>query len=459
MALPLPTPFITNVPKRFLLSYKLILKMVLFALLISASNIAYAQQAYLASSGNATAKGNIANNPVGQGAYMFNTGINAYAQQDFPVGFSLDKLGLTSSTSLGGAYSLRLLSSFYSGPLVRIAIGSGFYDVYPDASAGLAFSLSSPVSAAYSTYDAAPTGATGTTLSTIIGSNTATVAIWYDQTVVHNYNAIQGNLSAQPQIINAGTINTANGKPAIKFSGTQFMLVTTTGLNFHMSGSIVYNAASGNTNSGNAGAWYTMAGIVGSEQGGVVNDWGYGVYNNKFTVGIGNIDGYSDASYGAGASVNDGTTRQTTWTRNYSSGVVAIYNNGASEGSNTLPAGERNAVQSFSIGSSVPDGSFGFTGTISEIALFPIVYNLTERQAVEGSQSTYYNITAVTGSISTSGTLSALTTTRGTASASTTFNVSGTGLSSGILIAPPAGFEVSINNSSFSPTITVGTGW
>jgi gliding motility-associated-like protein len=458
MALPLPTPFITNVPKRFLLSYKLILKMVLFALLISAFNIAYAQQAYLASSGNATAKGNIANNPVGQGAYMFNTGINAYAQQDFPVGFSLDKLGLTSSTSLGGAYSLRLLSSFYSGPLVRIAIGSSFYDVYPDASAGLAFSLSSPVSAAYSTYDAAPTGATGTTLSTIIGSNTATVAIWYDQTVVHNYNAIQGNLSAQPQIINAGTINTANGKPAIKFSGTQFMLVTTTGLNFHMSGSIVYNAASGNTNSGNAGAWYTMAGIVGSEQGGVVNDWGYGVYNNKFTVGIGNIDGYSDASYGAGASVNDGTTRQTTWTRNYSSGVVAIYNNGVAEGSNTLPAGERNAVQSFSIGSSVPDGSFGFTGTISEIALFPIVYNLTERQAVEGSQSTYYNITAVTGSISTSGTLSALTTTRGTASASTTFNVSGTGLSSGILIAPPVGFEVSTNNSSFSPTITVGTG-
>jgi hypothetical protein len=173
MALPLPTPYTLNAKKRFLLSYKLILKTVLFALLISTLNIAHAQQIYLASGGNATAKGSFANNPVGQGAYMFNTGSNAYTRQDLPVGFSLDKLGLTSSTSLGGAYSLRLLSSFYSGPLVRIAIGSSFYDVYPDASASLAFSLSSPVSAAYSTYDAAPTGATATTLSTVIGSNSA----------------------------------------------------------------------------------------------------------------------------------------------------------------------------------------------------------------------------------------------------------------------------------------------
>jgi hypothetical protein len=173
MALPLPTPYTLSTPKSLLLSYKLILRTALFALLISTFNIAHAQQAYLASGGNATAKGSFAKNPVGQGAYMFNTGTNAYAQQDFPVGFSLDKLGLTSSTALGGAYSLRLLSSFYSGPLVRITIGSSFYDVYPDASESLAFSLSSLVSAAYSTYDAAPTGATGTTLSTIIGSNSA----------------------------------------------------------------------------------------------------------------------------------------------------------------------------------------------------------------------------------------------------------------------------------------------
>lgn len=58
--------------------------------------------------------------------------------------------------------------------------------------------------------------------------------------------------------------------------------------------------------------------------------------------------------------------------------------------------------------------------------------------------------------ISTSGSLSALTTTFGTPSATTSFNLSGTNLTSPISVAAPAGFEVSTDNSTFSPTITVG---
>jgi gliding motility-associated-like protein len=54
-------------------------------------------------------------------------------------------------------------------------------------------------------------------------------------------------------------------------------------------------------------------------------------------------------------------------------------------------------------------------------------------------------------------TLAALSTTYGTASASGTFNVSGTGLTAGILVTPPVGFEVSTNNTTFTNTITIGT--
>jgi len=66
------------------------------------------------------------------------------------------------------------------------------------------------------------------------------------------------------------------------------------------------------------------------------------------------------------------------------------------------------------------------------------------------------NITTLGPVISTTGTLSALSATYGSASASGTFNVSGTNLTAGILVTPPAGFEVSADNSTFSGTVTIG---
>jgi len=58
--------------------------------------------------------------------------------------------------------------------------------------------------------------------------------------------------------------------------------------------------------------------------------------------------------------------------------------------------------------------------------------------------------------INTSGNLSALSTTYGTASSSTSFTVSGTYMSAGILVTPPSGFEVSLDNIAFGPTVNVG---
>jgi gliding motility-associated-like protein len=59
--------------------------------------------------------------------------------------------------------------------------------------------------------------------------------------------------------------------------------------------------------------------------------------------------------------------------------------------------------------------------------------------------------------ITTNGTLTALTATYSKASStSTSFNVSGTSLTTGILVTPPTGFEVSTDNVNFSHTLTVG---
>lgn len=57
--------------------------------------------------------------------------------------------------------------------------------------------------------------------------------------------------------------------------------------------------------------------------------------------------------------------------------------------------------------------------------------------------------------INTVGLPNPVNTTYGTASVSGSFAVSGTNLSAGILVTPPAGFEVSIDNVNFSPTLTI----
>lgn len=62
----------------------------------------------------------------------------------------------------------------------------------------------------------------------------------------------------------------------------------------------------------------------------------------------------------------------------------------------------------------------------------------------------------LTPTISETGTPNSVNTTYGTASLSSSFSVSGSNMQQGILVTPPAGFEVSINNATFSPTVTAG---
>ena len=68
-----------------------------------------------------------------------------------------------------------------------------------------------------------------------------------------------------------------------------------------------------------------------------------------------------------------------------------------------------------------------------------------------------YTEAAPPPSISVVNNLSALTTVYGTASSSTSFNVSGTYMQGGILVTPPAGYEVSLSSGSgYAATVTVG---
>ena len=161
---------------------------------------------------------------------------------------ALNNIGLTSTTPSASAYSLRKMSSNYAGPLARITIGSNYYDVYPDTTSGL-FALTSPISAAVTTYNAAVAIASANALSTVItaGTTNATVAIWYDQSGNSN-NVIQATTANQPRIINQGTIETLNGMPTLRFIGASANFMESVN-NVNIAGASSVNAVSSSISS------------------------------------------------------------------------------------------------------------------------------------------------------------------------------------------------------------------
>jgi hypothetical protein len=92
-------------------------------------------------------------------------------------------------------YSLRKLSNSYTGSAVRVRRSND------NSEQDIGF-----VGEALDTAS----------LSTFVGSNSAFVTKWYDQTN-NNRTAAQTTAGNQPRIVNAGTIETENGKPAINF--------------------------------------------------------------------------------------------------------------------------------------------------------------------------------------------------------------------------------------------------
>ena len=120
------------------------------------------------------------------------------------------------------AYSVRLLSSTYSGALVRIRKDTGGQpekDFYPDENGELSL-------------DSEDGG--NTRLGNWIGSNDGFVVTWYSQAGVSGRDATQSSASSQPKIISGGSLITDNGKAALEYtSGNQELTLSLDFTNTH----------------------------------------------------------------------------------------------------------------------------------------------------------------------------------------------------------------------------------
>lgn len=380
-----------------------------------------------------------------------NSGSSAqnFAIDDFTLNgttslMTLDKLGL-GSTLASAAYSLRLLNSNYTGPLVRIAIGSNFYDVYPDATTDKSFSLTSKISAAYTTYNAASTGSTANSLSTVVtnGVTNATGAIWYDQTGNSN-DAYQPTSANQPRLITAGAIVAFSSKPAFQFTSASTHSFQTTN-NISLANAASINAVSQAISAGASSSAFValvtqnyagtgqLSATLGRNGTSLLS---YGVYNGSSWQNSSSSSNYPTTPFIA--------------TGTYGGTNVNLYVNGR-----TATAASATA----SVGVSRPliigkrwDLTDGYNGYIGEVVVFNNTLSQSDRQAIEASQSNYFTIGVY--STNTDANLSALTTAAGTItpafdSSITTYNVSVSNATTSTTITPTVfinGATVKVNN-------------
>jgi hypothetical protein len=158
----------------------------------------------------------------------------------------------------GAAYSVRKLSSSYTGSALRVRRSSdnteqdiGFVGMYLDTTA----------------------------LTNFVGAGNGFVTKWYDQSG-NNRDAAQTTSSWQSKIVNSGTIITENGKPAIEFitNTVTGAKLTITGLTTQLNSSfLVSSVVKANTQTGYRGIFTTTTtgsnGMMMLSRGGT-NNWG-----------------------------------------------------------------------------------------------------------------------------------------------------------------------------------------
>lgn len=298
----------------------------------------------------------------------------------------LNKITGLSSTTASVAYSLRQLSTSYTGPLVRIKVASSFYDVYPDA-ATYNFSLSSKISAAITNYNNAVSAAGTSALSSIITSSiNATVAVWYDQSGngIHVYSS-----NATAKIITLGSIITMNGQPTITFSAGSTLTSSVT-VNYSSQTQATINAVAQNVNS--ASDW---SGIISTGENG-----GWGISYNPFTnhqvayIGSTPTSTYVYGYYVDAGGTQNASSMQLTTTPSIITGVAdktartsSIYINSVLKNSNSTTFGniQNGTSDKIFIGQR---GALvrNFIGNISETFIFPKNLTAIEQSALEASQ-------------------------------------------------------------------------
>lgn len=274
---------------------------------------------------------------------------------------------LDTITGAGAAYSVRRVRGTYSGPLLQVRRSSD------NATQDIGYTAQNDLDIA--------------TLTSFCGTDSAFVSVWYDQSG-NARDLLQATVSAQPLLVSAGTLNTKNGKAAVKGDGTAAFLQNTS--------PFMYGSGAANIHTVIAGPGSQSSGVhVGETNSASANT----LYDFRPSA--------TNADTPAQFFRNDANS---TYVSNSTAGTQIYLNNILNTLSN-IDSGTNishfvNGVQSFSGGYSRPGVSSlnrftmfasgrptiqGFLNAhIAEVIIYGLNNTTTNRQAVEANQKAYF---------------------------------------------------------------------
>ncbi len=269
---------------------------------------------------------------------------------------TLDNAGLSASSPPAPSYSLRLLSSSYTGAAIQVRRSSD------NTTMDIGFSGGNLDTAS---------------LKTFTGSNSSYVSIWYDQSG-NGKDASQSNTSLQPCIVLSGIIYRQNGVPTVYFNGSTY-LSTVAFTNVYPNAFTLAICAGVNTNT-------TYPTFGNKTRNNLPGPWD--MYNNNVLVS----DGASATHFSITTPISS-ATGFAQWIFQSNTTTFSAYINGVPNGSGTTTLCSDASYSTPIILGSRSDKATSLNGWISEFVTFPSVLSTTDRQIIEQSQAAYYSFT------------------------------------------------------------------
>jgi trimeric autotransporter adhesin len=268
---------------------------------------------------------------------------------------TLDYAGLSSSSPAKVAYSLRRLSSTYTGHLIQVRRSTD------NTTSNIGYNGSGNIDLS--------------ALSTFVGSGDGFITIWYDQSGNGNH-AIQASPTLQPKIVNAGSVVTSNSRPTIQFDGTTFIDGGTVG--YGISGDRTLNVAFHHV----SGAMWNVIdrNVAGTPVYGIAGDNQIQVRNNAGTI----INGGTSLSL----PIKSATTLR--WD---ATNALLSYRNGTPDFAGSLA--QPSTMDIMRIGRHFNDVLGAAVLNIWEVVLFPSALGASDRLSLECGQVSYYSLIPV----------------------------------------------------------------
>ncbi|RYY39172.1 MAG: HYR domain-containing protein [Chitinophagaceae bacterium] len=291
---------------------------------------------------------------------------------------TLDVLGLSASRSAIPAYSLRRLSSGYTGAAVQVRRGTDH--LVQD----IGFTASGDLDTA--------------ALKAFIGTADGFVTRWYDQSGF-GVDASQGASALQPRLVTAGIVERLHGKPAIYFGTAN---LATPNMVLFTNGASLVGVARGLTDTSS-----TLASKTGNsnfQHGAAPAPFDYSNKTSDFVVGDASIPTWNSVNV-RGGSVDAGV-RDSTGTAVFGFVIPATpganyrhFLNGTLAGANPVQAFADRGL-ALRIGNRNDGSGYGFMRT-PELVFFNDAIPDADRVAVENAQKSYYIIPCIQVAITT----------------------------------------------------------